>query len=123
MPYPKIYNRKSKEEQRKELRSFGTAAEAVLWKCLQRRQVLGKKFRRQESIGPYIVDFYCPDCRLIVELDGARHFRATVEEYEERRTKYLEERGLKIVRFENCEVYRDLEFVLERIREEIGRER
>jgi very-short-patch-repair endonuclease len=69
-----IYNNPKKEEKRKELRNKGTAAEAVLWSHLQKRQLLGKKFRRQYSIGPHVVDFYCPECSLIVELDGKRHF-------------------------------------------------
>ncbi len=74
-----IFNRKRAEKRRKELRNSGTAAEATLWEHLQRRQILGKKFRRQEGIGPYIVDFYCPECRVIVELDGAPHFEIKQE--------------------------------------------
>src|SRR5215831_17213144 len=87
---------------RKGLRNDGTAAEAVLWKYLQKRQILGKKFRRQASIGRYFVDFYCPECRVVVELDGAPHFRVTSAEYQTERTKYLESLGIEIVRFENC---------------------
>ncbi len=65
-----IYNTTAKEEQRKALRNSLTIAEAVLWKQLKDSQLAGRKFRRQESIGPYIADFYCPESRLIVELDG-----------------------------------------------------
>ena len=111
-----IYNTKSKEKQRKELRNSSTAAEAVLWKHLQRRQMLDKKFRRQFSVGPYIVDFYCPEYRVVIELDGAPHFSFLANEYETRRTKYLEEAGLRVIRFENRVVYNNLEFVLETIR-------
>src|SRR2546422_5025959 len=65
-----IYNIKAKEPQRKELRNFSTAAEAVPWRNLKNGQLKSKKFRRQQSIGPYIVDFYCPESRLIVCLPG-----------------------------------------------------
>src|SRR5262245_36849781 len=59
---------------RRELRNNPTPAETILWKYLQRRQILGKKFRRQYSIGRYIVDFFCVECDIAIELDGAPHF-------------------------------------------------
>ena len=116
-----IFNKRSKKELRKKLRNNGTAAEVALWKYLRGSQVLGKKFRRQESIGRYIVDFYCPGCRLIVELDGAPHFSVLMEEYEVQRTQYLEGLGLRILRFENRVVSQDLPFVLHRSAEELQR--
>ena len=84
-----IYNTAVKQEQRKQLRKSLTPAEATLWKQLQGRRLMGYKFRRQFSIGPYIVDFYCPEYRLAVELDGAGG------------QEYLKERGIRVVRFEN----------------------
>jgi very-short-patch-repair endonuclease len=112
------FNNKKLKSRRKELRSQGIAAEAVLWKYLQKRQVGGKKFRRQQSIGPYVVDFYCRECRVIVELDGARHYGQLGEEYEHERTRYLEhEFGMKILRFENRVLYESPEAVLETIKE------
>jgi very-short-patch-repair endonuclease len=111
------YNTRSKKTFRKELRNSLTAAEAVLWQNLKGRQLLGKKFRRQIGIGRYIVDFYCPEAGLVIELDGDRHFSITIDEYEARRTKYLEEEGLRIIRFENKELYDNLEGVLETIKE------
>ena len=92
-----------------------TAAEANLWRKLQNRQVLKKKFRRQAGIGPYIVDFYCPDCKLVIELDGAHHFGFLHPEYDAERTWYLEGLGIKVIRFENKQVFRELEFVLQSI--------
>src|SRR5262249_39591111 len=86
---------------RRELRNNPTAAEAILWKHLQRRQLLGKKFRRQYSIGRYIVDFFCVECDLAVELDGAPHFGELGEEYEAERTAFLQGLGIELVRFEN----------------------
>ena len=114
-----IYNARSIEKFRRGLRKSLTAAEAVLWKNLKGRQLLGKKFRRQASIGRYIVDFYCQESRLVIELDGARHFSITIDDYETVRTQYLEAQGLKVIRFENKELYENFEAVLERIREAV----
>jgi len=114
------YNVRSKKEFRKDLRNSLTAAEAVLWRSLKNRQLLGKKFRRQASIGRYIVDFYCPEARLVIELDGERHFSPTIEEHEAQRTKYLETEGLRIIRFENKELLEDIDAVLETIKEAVG---
>src|SRR5262245_50730488 len=111
------YNRRSSKTFRKELRNCLTAAEAVLWQSLKGRQLLGKKFRRQISIGRYIVDFYCAEARLVVELDGERHFSITMDEYETERTLYMEREGLKVIRFENKELYEHLEGVLETIKQ------
>src|SRR3954466_16268381 len=83
-------------DRRKNLRNESTPAEAVLWRHLKNRQIHGKKFRRQFSIGPYIVDFFCPECRLICELDGSPHFDFDGMEYESRRREYLENLGLII---------------------------
>jgi very-short-patch-repair endonuclease len=115
-----IYNTRSNKNFRKQLRNSLTAAEAVLWQNLKRRQLLGKKFRRQVSIGRYIVDFYCPEAGLVIELDGDRHFSITIDEYEAQRTKYLEEESLRIIRFENKELYQNLEGVLESIKEALN---
>ena len=116
---PGVYNNPKRKPRRRELRRTGTPAEAILWKSLQRRQLLGQKFRRQYSLGPYIADFLCPACRLVVELDGAPHFAPLAAEYDAERTKYLEGLGLRVIRFENHAVYTNLEFVLDAIREAI----
>jgi very-short-patch-repair endonuclease len=76
----KVYNLPSKKRFRKTLRNSLTAAEALLWKSLQRRQLLGKKFRRQVSIGRYIVDFYCAESAIVIELDGEAHFSISIDE-------------------------------------------
>jgi very-short-patch-repair endonuclease len=111
------YNTAKQKEFRKKLRNSMTAAECVLWQSLKGRQLLGKKFRRQISIGRYIVDFYCAEARLVVELDGERHFSMTMDEYEAERTLYLEQEGLKVIRFENKELSEHLEGVLETIKQ------
>jgi very-short-patch-repair endonuclease len=71
---PKIKNIPSLTEKRKALRNNLTSAEATLWLCLKNKQLEGKRFRRQFSIGNYIVDFYCPEQKLAIELDGQGHF-------------------------------------------------
>jgi very-short-patch-repair endonuclease len=111
------YSAKNKKKLRRKLRNATTSAEAILWTYLQRRQLLGKKFRRQESIGRYIADFYCPECRVIVELDGAPHFEPDSDVYENERTTYLEGLGLSVIRFENQAIHNDIDGVLECIRE------
>jgi very-short-patch-repair endonuclease len=111
------YNAKKKKTLRQKLRNATTSAEAILWTYLQRRQLLGKKFRRQESLGRYIVDFYCPECRVIVELDGAPHFEPNSDVYENERTAYLAGLGLTVIRFENQAIHDDIDLVLECIRE------
>jgi len=114
-----VYNAKYRKRLRKELRRSTTSVEALLWTCLQRKQLLGRKFRRQESLGRYIVDFYCAECALIIELDGAPHFAPNVDEYETERTEYLESLGLRIIRFENKAVHDQIEMVLECIRDAV----
>ena len=110
-----IHNRKHLESFRKELRENLTPAEAFLWKNLQKRQLKGRKFRRQHSIENFIVDFYCPEEKLIIELDGEIHKNATAEEKDWSRDKRLEELGFKIIRFENKMVFDFLPSVLKEI--------
>ena len=107
------------KSKRQEVRNSATAAEATLWKYLQGHRVYDRKFRRQHSIGQYIVDFYCPECRLVVELDGQPQYEMIADTHEVERTKYFERLGIKIVRFENRLIYEALEAVLETIRQEL----
>jgi very-short-patch-repair endonuclease len=114
-----IYNPKTSKDYRRQLRRNLTPAEAVLWRALQNSGLEGKKFRRQHGIGPYIADFYCPECRLIVELDGAVHEGPLETERDEARTTYLRELGIRVIRFENRAVFESLELVLNSIRIEL----
>ncbi|WP_299339214.1 endonuclease domain-containing protein [uncultured Psychroserpens sp.] len=111
----KIHNYKTLEAKRKALRRNGTAAESVLWKSLQKRKLKGRKFRRQHSILYFIVDFYCPQEQLIIELDGAYHSDLVQHNYDLERTKILERLGFKLIRFENKLVFEDIETVLNQI--------
>ena len=110
-----IHNHKYLEERRKELRKNLTSAEATLWKYLQRKQLKGRKFRRQHSIENYIVDFYCPQENLIIELDGAGHLDFAQQNYDYERTQKLERLGFKLLRFENKLVFENIEGVLKEI--------
>jgi very-short-patch-repair endonuclease len=112
----RINNRKASLTCRRELRSNLTSAEALLWANLKNSNLDGKKFRRQQGIGPYIVDFYCPECRVIIELDGAGHYEPLGRERDALRTRFLENLGLRVIRFENREVRENLAGVLEAIR-------
>ena len=111
----KIHNRKSLVELRKDLRNNLTPAEAVLWTALQKRKIDGRKFRRQHSIGKYIVDFYCPSEKLVIELDGSDHYTPEGSDYDEKRDAYLYGLGVRVLRFENNEIHH-LEQVLENIK-------
>ena len=97
---------------RKELRNKATPAEATLWKYLKNSQLGGIKFRRQHSIGNYIVDFYCPNARLAIELDGEVHTYDTINERDRKKTVFLEKMNVRLLRFENELVFTNLEEVL-----------
>ena len=117
----KLNNDSSLKPLRRRLRSVLTPAEAVLWKQLQKRQLAGRKFRRQHSVGPYVLDFYCPGERVAVELDGAAHDHERAVERDEVRTSYLQSVGIRVVRFENRDVIENLEGVLKAIEGEFGK--
>jgi very-short-patch-repair endonuclease len=111
----RTFNRKYLKERRKELRNNPTQAEAFLWGYLKGSQLKGRKFRRQASIKSFIVDFYCPEEKLVVELDGDIHFDDEVKKYDEERTKKIESEGIKLIRFENQDVLLNLKSVLSEI--------
>ena len=91
------------------LRKNMTDAERKLWRYLERKQ-LGVRFRRQHAIGNFIVDFCCVQKKLVVELDGSQHL--DFQEYDEDRTKYLESRGYRVIRFWNHDVMNDINGVI-----------
>ena len=100
------------------LRVGRTDAEQRLWHHLRNRRLQGWKFRRQNEIGLYVVDFVCPDAGLIVELDGGQHGDQLI--YDEARTRKLEEQGYRVLRFWNNEVLTNTESVLEVILEALA---
>ena len=103
------------KERRRKLRTYGTPAEATLWTYLKCRQLAGRRFNRQFSIENYIVDFYCHQEKLVIELDGQYHFTPSGQEYDTQRTKRLNKLGYRVIRFENKTVFDNLPWVLEEI--------
>lgn len=111
-----IHNIKVLKENRRALRNNMTPAEAALWKVLQRSQIDGRKFRRQHSVAGHILDFYCASERLAIELDGAHHYTVNGIENDAERTAALSGYNIRVIRFENKEVFEQLDSVIERIR-------
>ena len=100
---------------RRSLRRTSTDAEATLWAHLRRKGLTGFKFRRQHPCGPYILDFYCSERRLVVELDGGQHFDKAAQSYDQRRTAFLVRQGIQVIRFPTDLVFREPIAVLEAI--------
>ena len=98
---------------RRHLRRVSTDTERLLWHHIRDRQLDGAKFRRQHAIGPYILDFYCPERQLAVELDGGQHLTNVGIEADARRTRELEQCGVRVLRFTNAEVLTELAAVLD----------
>ena len=90
---------------RRKLRKNMTPAEVALWLMIKNKQLDGERFLRQYSIGHFIVDFYCPKHKLVVELDGEVHFTDEAEAYDKERTEFLNSVGVRVLRFENFEVF------------------
>src|SRR4030066_1745140 len=98
----KHYNKKSEQEKRRILRNNMTFCEKIVWLHLKKRQ-LGYRFLRQYSVDHFVIDFYCPELKLAVELDGNVHEITEQKEYDEARQKYLEKFGIKFIRIKNEE--------------------
>lgn len=111
-----VYNHPHKKEVRRKLRKDSTSQEKILWDCL-RNNLLGVKFRRQYSVGRYIVDFYSSDKRLAIELDGSQHKEN--KKYDNERTKLFNDLNIKVIRFWNSEVEKNINGVIEKIKVEI----
>jgi len=101
--------------QAKLLRANATDAERILWSVLRGKQLAALRFRRQQPIGPYIVDFFCPSAKLIVELDGSQHGADKVAAYDQERSRFLGAKGYRVLRFWNVEVLKDRVSVAEAI--------
>ncbi len=99
----------------RDLRQQSTDAEHLLWRALRNRRLRGYKFRRQHAIGPYILDFYCPAAKLAVEADGGGHAEPEQQAHDQERTRFIEARGIQLLRFWNHDVLRRSEEVLAEI--------
>ncbi|MBI3711659.1 MAG: endonuclease domain-containing protein [Burkholderiales bacterium] len=97
----------------REMRKTMPDAEQLLWTCLRNRRIAGAKFRRQHPIGRYIIDFYCHEQLLAIELDGSQH--SEQQDYDQRRDAYLIQLGIRVLRFWNNQMLQETEAVLETI--------
>ena len=103
-----------------ELRRNMTEAETILWKELKNKGLPNVRFRRQHPIGLFIVDFYCHEFKLAIEIDGGIHFVKEVIEYDDGRSHDIEKLGIKILRFTNNQVFNDMNTVLKEISESVS---
>jgi very-short-patch-repair endonuclease len=113
------YNRQSEKEKRRQLRRDQTPAEAVVWRYLRNRQMMKFKFRRQYSVDKFVLDFYSPELRLAIEIDGDVHDLTEQKEYDIARQNYIGKFGIKFLRIKNEEFYENANKAFEKIENEI----
>ena len=99
----KHFNKRIELEKRRKLRKDETYVEKIMWVHFRNRQILGYKFRRQYSVDHFVIDFYCPELKLAIEIDGDVHENPEQKDYDKARQKYLEEFGIKFIRIKNEE--------------------
>jgi very-short-patch-repair endonuclease len=105
---------------RTELRQKMTPAEAVFWRIVKNSKLDGRKFRRQHSVGRYVLDFYCPSEKVAIELDGEGHYYALQHIRDMERDRFLRRFGIKVLRFENRAVFDEPIWMIEQIRAAFG---
>ena len=110
-----FFNKSTEKAKRRQLRGDSPTAELRIWSSLRRKNISGYRFRRQYSVGPYVLDFYCPALKLAVEIDGDSHFIGDAIEDDKRRQSFIESFGIHFLRFTNQGVYDNLNGVLETI--------
>lgn len=110
-----LKNKRKLLGRRRELRKEQTEQEKILWENIRNRK-LNVKFRRQYSVGGYILDFYSPEAKLAVEIDGGQHFKEENYLYDQDRTEYIKVLDCKVLRFKNTEIDQNLEGVLAEIK-------
>ena len=115
----KHYNKSSEKEKRRKLRQNSTRSEDLVWRFLRDRQMFGYKFRRQYSIDQYVLDFFCPEIKFAIELDGATHHDPEQKEYDSKRQKFLETFGIKFIRIPDEDLFGNPNMVFEKIEKAI----
>jgi very-short-patch-repair endonuclease len=113
----KIYNKITEKLRRRMLRKNMPKAEVMLWSKLRGKGLSGYKFRRQYSVGKFVIDFYCPKLKLAIEVDGDSHFIKEADTYDKERQTIIETLGITFLRFTNREIYENIDGVLEKIME------
>jgi len=109
------FNKLSEKEKRRQLRKDQTFCEKIVWIYLRNRKTLGYKFRRQYSVDKYVIDFFCPELKLAVEIDGNVHNKPDQKEYDIKRQEYLEKFGITFVRITNDELLGNPNLAFDRI--------
>ena len=102
-------------QRRQKLRRNQTEAERALWAKVRNKEFFGMRFFRQYSVGPHILDFYCPTAKLAVELDGGQHNQSDNREYDKARSEYLRAMDIDVMRFWDNEVLLDMQSVLSKL--------
>jgi very-short-patch-repair endonuclease len=97
------------------LRQTMTDSELKLWSRIRRQQIAGLQFYRQRPIGNYIVDFYCPKAQIVLEVDGSQHMDRLAIQNDQCRDIYLRQQGIKVMRFNNLEILKELDAVVEKV--------
>jgi very-short-patch-repair endonuclease len=103
----------------RDLRRDMTDAESSLWSRIRKKQLKGFQFYRQKNIGDYIVDFYCPAAKLIIEIDGGQHYSESGKERDNKRDSLMKSSGFRVLRFSDIDFLKDLPGVLEKIYDEL----
>jgi very-short-patch-repair endonuclease len=115
----KLYNQSSERDKRRSLRNNMPLAEKIVWAKIRSQQIEKCRFRRQYSISAFVIDFYAPELKLALEIDGDSHFVEGAQAYDYEREAFLKDKGVKILRFTNSQVYENLDGVLEVIAHKI----
>jgi very-short-patch-repair endonuclease len=120
MTTKQIFNTSRQTPIRQTLRNNLTTPEQKLWTRIRNKQ-LGVRFRRQYGIDRYVVDFYCPELALVIELDGNSHYEEGAQEYDQVRDAFMESLGLRVLRFTNLDVMNNIDGVLVEICKFVGK--
>jgi very-short-patch-repair endonuclease len=115
----RVFNKSGMRERRKLLRNNSTSAEDILWGEIRRKQILNTKFRRQVSIGNYVIDFFTFEFNLAIEIDGKNHQKIEQKSFDAERQKIMEENNIVFLRFTNEQVKKNLKIVLMEIARKI----
>ncbi|WP_414566352.1 MULTISPECIES: endonuclease domain-containing protein [unclassified Anabaena] len=114
-----LYNRTSEKDKRQFLRNNMTQAEKKLWLQLKGKQIENCKFRRQYGVAQFVIDFYSPEIKLAIEVDGDSHFQEGAQEYDRERQQFIESASIIFLRFTNDDVHHNISAVCEVIKDKI----
>jgi very-short-patch-repair endonuclease len=110
-----VFNKEELKARRRSLQKNMPRAEVILWSKLKNKQILGKRFLRQYSVDQYVLDFYCPELKLAIEVDGDSHFVPGAEEQDKARQEHIEAFGIQFLRFTNEDVYNNIDGVCQSV--------